>query len=654
VKLALITMPWAALDSPSLALSTLAPCVEGMPGVDAADIWYGTLRWAEYVAEQHGVVTGVSQYDRIADGYFVATGEWVFSGALYGQPDPETTRFHHLAASKGVDLTEATELYRIAGKFIENCAADLLADGYDTFGFTTTFLQNVPSLALAKELKKRRPDATVIFGGANCDGVQGAALHRCFPFVDYVVRGEGEAVFPSLLRWLSNPSATAPAALSGLCWRDGSGASVANPMQAQPLSMAQVPRADVSGYFRSLSRSALDRYLRPQLVLEGARGCWWGAKHHCKFCGLNGNSMQFRSKPADRLYLEIIQTVSETQVLDVSLADNILDMAYLRDLMPRLAEADFDIRLFCEIKSNLTYEQLERLTRARVVEVQPGIENLNSRVLGLMRKGVTGVRNVELLRNCETLGIGVSWNYLYGFPGESGSDYTAILSQTAALTHLQPPSAAFRVALERFSPYFEDRELGLRNRGPAQLFAAIYQLPPEDLADLVYLFESEPSGINGAVEQELLAAAERWRAGYRDSELRAIRDGHRLVVLDRRVGRPAGEHLLEAPLEIAAYQGLFSGRTVAGLRRHLVDDCGITADETALDELIDEWLRLGLVFGESDHYVALATGSDLRPGLSRHRPQTGPVGRKEHPDDRKHRAVRKVFVPLSGGPSQAS
>lgn len=653
MKIALITMPWAALDSPSLALSTLAPCVADVPGVETADVWYGTVRWAQRIAEQHGV-PGIAQYHRIADGYFVATGEWVFSGALYGHEDPETTRFHRLATGKGVDLTEATVLYRLAGTFVEECADELLADGYDTFGFTTTFLQNVPSLALARQLKRRLPAATVIFGGANCDGVQGAALHRCFPFVDYVVRGEGEDVFRGLLGRLVDSPGTAPTALSGLCWRDGSGHTVANPTHAAPLPMAQVPRADVTGYFRALRRSGLDRYVQPQLVLEGSRGCWWGAKHHCTFCGLNGDVMQFRSKPADRLYREIVDTVSTTQVLDISLADNILDMAYLRDLMPRLAEADLDIRLFCEIKSNLTYDQLERLARARVVEVQPGIENLNSRVLGLMRKGVTGVRNVELLRNCETLGIGVSWNYLYGFPGETDSDYTGILAQAAALTHLQPPSAAFRVALERFSPYFEDRALGLRNRGPAQLFGAIYQLPAEDLAELVYLFESESAGIGGAVEQDLLATAQRWRAGYQDSALRVIRDGHRLVVLDRRAGRPGCEHVLEDGPEVAAYRGLFTGRTVAGLRRHLADEYAIAIGETALGELLDGWLRLGLVFGESDHYVALATGSDLRPTPARDRAPSAPARRKEHRDDRSRRADRRVFVPLAGGPGPAA
>jgi radical SAM superfamily enzyme YgiQ (UPF0313 family) len=42
-----------------------------------------------------------------------------------------------------------------------------------------------------------------------------------------------------------------------------------------------------------------------ELLFEASRGCWWGAKHHCTFCGLNGLSMTFRSKSADRAYSEI-------------------------------------------------------------------------------------------------------------------------------------------------------------------------------------------------------------------------------------------------------------------------------------------------------------------------------------------------------------
>jgi ribosomal peptide maturation radical SAM protein 1 len=647
VKLALVSMPWGALNTPSLALSTLVPCVAGLPAVERVTTWYGNLRWAEQLIARFGPEAGVSLYGRISDGYFVAAGEWVFTDALHDdRPDPERTPFHQLATAKGIDLTEATELYRLARDFVGRCADELLAEGHDVFGFTTTFLQNVPSLALAREIKRRAPGTTVIFGGANCDGVQGAALHRSYPFVDYVVRGEGEVAFPALLAQLAEAPATG-FDQPGLCWRDADGRTVANPQNAVPLPMAEVPSPDFGGYFHALDESGLIRYVRPELVLEGSRGCWWGAKHHCTFCGLNGNLMRFRSKPSDRMYDEIIDAVTRTRVLDVSLADNILDMAYLRDLLPRLAEADLDVRLFCETKSNLGYPDLERLARANVVEIQPGIENLSSHVLELMRKGVTGVRNIELLRNCETLGISVSWNYLYGFPGELDEDYAEVLRQASALVHLQPPAAAFRVALERFSPYFEDPGLGVRNEGPARLFAAIYGLPEDDLADLVYLFESTPAGIGGSVESALIAAVGTWRDGYPASELTCLREGPELVLVDRRRGWPSRDHRLTGPVEVAAYRELSRARTVEALRKRLAADHGIAVDEARLRELLGHWSEAGLVFRESDRYIALATGKAASTGLH---PLTD---HEEDPPDGHRVRDRKVLVPLSGGPRPA-
>src|SRR3954465_271775 len=51
--------------------------------------------------------------------------------------------------------------------------------------------------------------------------------------------------------------------------------------------------------------SPLNGALRPLMLIETARGCWWGAKNHCTFCGLNGETMGFRAKSADRVMTEI-------------------------------------------------------------------------------------------------------------------------------------------------------------------------------------------------------------------------------------------------------------------------------------------------------------------------------------------------------------
>ncbi len=69
----------------------------------------------------------------------------------------------------------------------------------DLVGFSSTFQQNVPSLALAQQLKRQQPSLPVLFGGGNCERPMGPALHRNFTFVDYVVSGEAEVAFVGLI-----------------------------------------------------------------------------------------------------------------------------------------------------------------------------------------------------------------------------------------------------------------------------------------------------------------------------------------------------------------------------------------------------------------------------------------------------------------------
>ena len=68
-------------------------------------------------------------------------------------------------------------------------------------------------------------------------------------------------------------------------------------------------------------------------------------------------------------------------------------------LLPRIIDSGYDLRLHIEIKANMRRSQLRTLAEAGMIYVQPGIESLNSRVLGLMDKGVSGCQNVRMLRD---------------------------------------------------------------------------------------------------------------------------------------------------------------------------------------------------------------------------------------------------------------
>ena len=121
--------------------------------------------------------------------------------------------------------------------------------------------------------------------------------------------------------------------------------------------------------------------------------------------------------------------------------DNILDMRYFRDVLPQLRDRQLGFTLFYETKANLTKEQVKLLRDAGVLAIQPGVESLSTHVLQLMRKGVTALQNIQLLKWCKQYGVTVAWNLLYGFPGETAADYAAI-GQIDGVA-LAPAAAAF-------------------------------------------------------------------------------------------------------------------------------------------------------------------------------------------------------------------
>src|SRR5581483_3022170 len=181
------------------------------------------------------------------------------------------------------------------------------------------------------------------------------------------------------------------------------------------------------------------------LPIENSRGCWWGAKHHCTFCGLNSNSMAFRRKKADTVFDELVSQAARYKTRSFACVDSILDMAYFDDLLPRLRDSSLGLRLFYEVKANLSRRQLNLLADAGITLLQPGLEHLSSSVLGLMRKGTTFLQNVQFLKWSRERNLTVFWAILYGFPGETLAAYETIAQHIPALYHLFPPKAAVRV-----------------------------------------------------------------------------------------------------------------------------------------------------------------------------------------------------------------
>ncbi len=611
MRVTLVNMPWASLDTPSLALGILHSV--GRSHRADVETVNANLDFYDWAAEAIGL--SVEDYEFFAShAYFEGYGDWVFSSALHGVPAWRVTEFEErMAQGLSPHLRAVTlALHEASARFVDELAVRIADTRPDVVGFTTTFQQNTAALATAAALKRLSPGTVTVLGGANCDGPQGAALHRNFPAVDFVVRGEGERAFPALLGVVRGE--VEAATVAGLCWRGADGGHRANPMTRLPLPPGELRQPDYRPYFTRVQTSAARSRIEPKLVLEGSRGCWWGEKHHCTFCGLNGSSMAFRSKAPETFLGEILEQTRRHQVLDVLVVDNILDMGYLRSVVPALIERGHDLRFHYEIKSNLRYRHLQTLADAGLVQVQPGIESLSSRVLRLMDKGVTGCQNVRHLRDAQSAGLWATWNYLYGFPGERERDYTQVIRQLPALAHLTPPDGVTRIEIERFSPYFDRPELGFAPLRPAPHYAVVYDLPEAELYDLAYLFDAPHAGIGETVAKQLAGAVERWRDLHLHSSLTRYDIGSRIVLTNRREDFDWTTRSITDPVEVAAFRLLEDPRSSQSLTHRLRARFNTGVSPARVAELLAEWGEAGLLYEDADRYVhvvPLGTNAEL-------------------------------------------
>jgi ribosomal peptide maturation radical SAM protein 1 len=608
-------MPFGPVFWPSYALSLLK--AELRESGFAAQILYFTIPFAERI--------GQAFYSDLAGGEKPLTcelaGEWIFAASLFGPRDPETYVEEILrprslvSGSEWVkELTPAfiDRIVRARSEvegFLTACLDTVLETKPSIVGFTSSFQQHVASLALAKRIKQQAPRILTVLGGANCEGVMGAETLRQFPFVDAVVSGEGDRVFPELVRRvLGSKSLTG---IAGVRIREEIDSEFASGRFANaPMvrDLDELPYPDYRDFFAQFRASRFHRDWQPSIFFETSRGCWWGERQHCTFCGLNGNGMTYRSKSASRALQEILWLSDQHPENDIDIVDNILDMKYFDRFLPELAERRPNLNLFYETKANLKKEQVRMLARSGVRTIQPGIESLSDPVLAIMRKGVSALQNIQLLKWCKELGVQPSWNLLWGFPDEPKEEYAVMADLVPSLTHLPAPQGIGGLRLDRFSPNFsEARERGLEVLGPVSSYRHVYPFSEEVLGNLAYFFSyqnREPVDVDLWV-RPLLERLREWKRVWSESDLFSVEVEGRLLIWDLRPGCRDPLVVLRG-LDRSLYRACDEARDAASLARMLATapkrPPTLEEIETHLGPLVERRLMVS----RKSRYLALA------------------------------------------------
>jgi ribosomal peptide maturation radical SAM protein 1 len=602
-QVALVNMPFAAAERPSIQCGLLkAGLVRAGHRVDV-----------HYLNLELAVELGQALYRALADlRSDHLLGEWLFSVAAFGpRGDEEAYRRAHPSLAQTCEQLGRSfeDLCRLRDETlpaaVERWASAIRWDTYDVVGFTSTFEQNVASLALARRIKQRHPAVVIVFGGANYDGEMGPEYVRAFPWIDYGVVGEGDEALPALVARVARGERAV--GLPGVAARVNGGEVVVKSHAPLVRDLDALPDPDYDEFFAALMRLGRERVLGeavPLLLFESARGCWWGQKHHCTFCGLNALGMTYRSKSPERVHSELRRMSGRYQIVNFEAVDNILDMRYLDEICRPLIEEHVDYQLFYEVKANLKRPQLRTLARAGVGVIQPGIESLSTHVLRLMRKGTSMLQNVRVLKWAHYYGIKVSWNLLTGFPGEMREDYEEQARLIPLLAHLPPPAGGGPIWLERFSPYFTDASFPVEDVAPWEAYRFVYPEDSLDLRKIAYFFNySMGDTVPPECIEDVMAAIgdwqERWKGPHRPM-LVYQRAPDWIQVVDRRAPDAPKVYAFQG-LEAAAYEAC--GDTDHTAARVAAD---VGGDAEAVERALERFCELGLMVGEDSSYLSLA------------------------------------------------
>ncbi len=616
MKISLVNMPFANIELPSIALTQIRSIVQNQfPGKVSIDIVPLNHDFAKYL--------GTDRYRYVStsmQALYAGLGDWFFRQQAFPHlPDNTEKYLRRYFWGKTEDEQHVKEMIQQKrpglDEYMDQLITEYELDKAQVLGFTSTFMQNAASFALAKRMKQRNPEVLVVMGGANCEFPMGKVIAEQVEYVDFAFSGPALKSFPEFLRHCMDGDLSKCSSIDGVFSKSAGTLAAGLKIMGEEMSIDEPIELDYEDFMRRFDEDFANTGLKPILPFETSRGCWWGQRAHCTFCGLNPDTMGFRAMKPDLAIEQFKSLFRYSGVGLLEAVDNILPKSYLEEVLPFL-ETPSGMEIFYEVKADLSEKDFAVLSKARVNHIQPGIESLATSTLKLMKKGTTAFQNVNFLKMCALYGIKPYWNLLIGFPGEGAEVYRRYLDIIPLLVHLQPPSGVFPVRFDRFSPYYNQAESYKLDLHPMDFYSFIYPFDEAILRDFVYYFSDRNLSAEYFTTMvqwigKLQAVVNQWLARWKDptqglpprldfqGDSDIIRDSRSGQTVEYSVGASGKAILnfLSKPARIEEVVKVFSAQFGSNLSNQI--------------ELLRE---KGVVFQEGERLISLVLDSEGRKG----------------------------------------
>lgn len=339
------------------------------------------------------------------------------------------------------------------------------------------------TMALAREIKTRRPDIWIVFGGPQSDITAKETVSE-IDWVDFICCGEGEntvvPLFSSLLK--GAPDLSVP----GLVFK-ADGQVIQNPRPALIENLDMLPKIDYS-----LLQYVKGRHLTGVSALfpvDVGRGCPFG----CTYCSTKTFwGRKYRLKSPERIICEIKDVHERFGVSAFVFQHDMFTMKreQVVETCRLLKTLDFPVTWRCSARLDCLDEELiDIMVDAGLRSMFIGIETGSARMQKLINKNLKLDRVMPVMRYLGKKDLKVTASFIYGFPEETQEDVEQTIDLIAQIEEL--PGVSVQTHLCTFLPGTELSERYAADMVPSDRYSDIVH--DYAISDCAELIEAHPS-----------------------------------------------------------------------------------------------------------------------------------------------------------------